>query len=106
MKRGMLDVFVNICLVFLLTGLVVMQPANASAKSHEEVATVQMIDLGKGIVQLAHGPIASLNWPAMTMNFKIKERTLMQVIKVGDVVTFTFMQANGDYVITAIQSGQ
>nr|WP_258192080.1 copper-binding protein [Nitrosomonas nitrosa] len=25
-------------------------------------------------------------------------------MKVGDVVTFTFIQANGDYVITHIQS--
>ncbi|HNO76309.1 MAG TPA: copper-binding protein [Nitrosomonas mobilis] len=38
------------------------------------------------------------------MNFKTKERTRLQGIKVGDVVTFTFIQANGDYVITHIQS--
>jgi Cu/Ag efflux protein CusF len=39
----------------------------------------------------------------MTMNFKVKERALMQGIKVGDSVAFTFMQSNGDYVLTHIQ---
>lgn len=106
MKRNMRVVFINICAVFLSIGLVAMQPANATAASHEGVATVKAMDLDKGIVKLAHGPIASLNWPTMTMNFKVKERALMQEIKVGDVVTFTFIQANGDYVITHIQSDQ
>ncbi|CAE6482888.1 conserved exported hypothetical protein [Nitrosomonas nitrosa] len=104
MKRNMQVVFINICAVFLSIGLVAMQPANATAASHEGVAMVKAIDLDKSIVKLAHSPIATLNWPAMTMNFKTKERTLLQGIKVGDVVTFTFIQANGDYVITHIQS--
>lgn len=106
MKRKMWVVLVNIWVAFLLTGLVAMQPANAATESHVGIATVQAIDLDKGIVKLAHGPIASLNWPAMTMNFQVKERVLMQGVKVHDTVTFTFIQANGDYVITAIRPGQ
>ncbi|WP_175492117.1 copper-binding protein [Nitrosomonas sp. Nm34] len=54
-------------------------------------------------MKLAHGPIASLKWPAMTMNFKIMDHAIMQEIKVGDSVAFTFIQSNGDYVITHIQ---
>ena len=106
MKRNVRAVYINICLVSLLVGLVAMQFTIAATVSHGGVATVKAIDLDKGIVKLAHSPIASLNWPAMTMNFKTKERTLLQGIKVGDVVTFTFIQLNGDYVITHIQSGQ
>jgi len=75
-------------------------------KSHEGTATVKSIDMDKGIVKLAHDPIASLKWPAMTMNFKVKNSALMQGIKVNDAVTFVFIKSNGDYVITHIKSGQ
>lgn len=103
MKRNVMSIFVNVCVVFELAGLISMQPVNAAAVSYEGMATVKAIDLDKGIVKLTHGPIASLKWPAMTMNFKVKELALMQEIKVGDNITFTFIQSNGDYVITHIQ---
>ncbi|PTQ87331.1 copper binding protein CusF [Nitrosomonas ureae] len=74
--------------------------------SHEGIATVKAIDMNQGIVKLAHGPIASLKWPAMTMDFRIEDRALMQGIKVDDAVTFVFIQSNGDYVITHIKSGK
>lgn len=106
MKRNVQLIFINIFLIFLLAGWLVIQPAHANTGLHEGVATVRMIDLDKGIAKLAHAPIASLNWPAMTMNFRIGESALMQGIKVNDTVIFTFMQANGDYVITAIQPAQ
>ena len=74
--------------------------------SHEGIATVKAIDMNQGIVKLAHGPIASLKWPAMTMDFKFKDSALMQGINVGDAVTFTFVESNGDYVVTHIKSSQ
>ena len=73
--------------------------------SHEGIATVKAIDMNQGIVKLAHGPIASLKWPSMTMNFKIKDRAL-QEIKVDNVVTFTFIQSGSDYIVTRIQSSK
>ncbi|MDV6344695.1 copper-binding protein [Nitrosomonas sp. Is37] len=103
MKRNVMVVFVNVCVLFVLTGLITMQLAGAAVVSHEGTATVKAIDLDKNIVKLAHGPIASLKWPAMVMNFKVKERALMQEIKVGDSVTFTVIQSNGDYIVTHIQ---
>ena len=96
MNRNGMVVFVNICVVFVLVGLMTVQPASAATVSHEGTAMVKEIDLDKGIVKLAHGPIASLKWPTMTMNFSVKDRALMQGIKVGDAVTFTFIQSNGD----------
>ena len=103
MKRNVMIVFIRVCLVILLAGLIAMQFAHAAAISHKGTATVKAIDLDKGVVKLTHGPIASLNWPAMTMNFRVKERVLMQGIKVNDPVTFTFIQSDGDYVVTHIQ---
>lgn len=106
MDRNAMVVFVNICGVFVLIGLMAMQPASAATVSHEGTAAVKGIDLDKGTVKLAHGPIASLKWPAMTMDFKFKDRALMQGIKVGDDVTFTFIESNGDYVVTHIKSSR
>ena len=103
MKRNVMNVFVSVCVVFVMAGWITMQFAEAAAVSHEGTATVKAIDLDKNIVKLAHGPIASLKWPAMTMNFKVRERALMQGIKVGDSVAFTFIQTNGDYLVTHIQ---
>ena len=105
MNRNAMIVFVNICVVFVLVGLVAMQ-ASAATMTHEGAATVKTIDMEKGIVKLAHGPIASLKWPAMTMDFKFKDSALMQGINVGDAVTFTFIESNGDYVVTHIKSSQ
>ena len=104
MNRNVRVVFLNICVVFVLAGLIAIPPASANAVSHEGIATVKEIDLDKGIVKLAHGPITSLKWPAMTMDFKFKDRALMQGIKVDDAVTFIFIQSNDDYVITHIKS--
>ena len=106
MKRNLRIIFINIFMIFLLAGEIAMQSVHASAESHEGVATVQMIDLDKGIARLAHAPIASLNWPAMTMNFRIGEHVRLQGIKANDKVIFIFMQTSGEYVITAIRPAQ
>jgi Cu/Ag efflux protein CusF len=59
-----MSVFVSVCVVFVLAGLITMPFAEAAAVSHEGTATVKAVDLNKNIVKLAHGPIASLKWPA------------------------------------------
>ena len=116
MKRNISNVFANICSMFvliILSGVLAMQLADIviaaqeeMVVSHEGIATVKAIDMNQGIVKLAHGPIASLKWPSMTMNFKIKDRALLQEIKVDNVVTFTFIQSGSDYIVTRIQSSK
>lgn len=98
-----MTVFVNIYVVFVLVGWTVIQSANAAIVSHEGTATVKEIDLDKSIVKLAHGPIESLKWPTMAMDFKVEDRLLMQGIGVNDTVTFTFIESNGNYVVTHIK---
>lgn len=43
-------------------------------------------------VTLSHGPIPAVQWPAMTMQFRLAEPRLAQEVKVGDRVAFTFEQ--------------
>ncbi|MCY1271451.1 Copper binding periplasmic protein CusF [compost metagenome] len=66
-----------------------MEQNTASAPSAEASGTVKAIDAQKNTVTIAHGPVASLNWPAMTMAFKTTPEQLSKV-KVGDQVQFEF----------------
>ena len=73
----------------------------AAPVTHHGTGTVRKIDAG--MVTLSHGPIASLNWPAMTMSFKLKDAALARGIRAGDVVDFELVRSDSDYVVTRMQ---
>jgi Cu(I)/Ag(I) efflux system periplasmic protein CusF len=66
-------------------------------------AVVKGIDAANGKVKLAHEPIKSLNWPAMTMGFLVKDPALFDKLAVGKKVEVEFVQQDSDYVITAVR---
>jgi len=54
-------------------------------------------------VRIAHGPIESLGWAAMTMEFDVLPGANLEEIRVGQSVNFTLGQSDvGDYVISII----
>ena len=67
--------------------------ADAAALVEPKTATgegaITAIDPDTGKITLAHGPVAELSWPAMTMGFGAKQGQLGD-LKVGDKVRFTF----------------
>ncbi len=63
---------------------------------------VKSVDKTKGAVTLAHEPIAALNWPAMTMAFKVMDATLFDKLSVGKKVDFTLKKQGADYVVIAV----
>jgi RND family efflux transporter MFP subunit len=78
-------------------------PAAASAVGHQGRGTVADIDPKAGVVSLSHEPIASLNWPAMTMDFKVANPSLLAGLKPGMHLGFEFVQRQpGEWVITSI----
>jgi Cu/Ag efflux protein CusF len=64
---------------------------------------VTAVDAKAGAVTIHHGPVAELNWPAMTMTFKASPPSLLQDVKAGQSVTFTLMQMGGATTLTAIK---
>jgi Cu(I)/Ag(I) efflux system membrane fusion protein len=77
----------------------------AKPVSHRADGTVEAVDAKTGSITLNHGPIASLKWPAMSMEFALANASLAQKLKPGDRVTFEFVERQpGDYVITQITS--
>ena len=79
------------------------KPAATAPMVHKAMGTVKKIDAKGGVVTLAHEPITSLNWPAMTMGFKVKDKMLMDKLTDGKKVEFEFMQEDKDYVITGVK---
>jgi Cu(I)/Ag(I) efflux system protein CusF len=76
---------------------------DAKVATHHAVAVVQKIDRANGKVTLAHEPVQSLNWPAMTMDFSVTRKNLFDKLAVGQKVNVEFEQYDNDYVVTAVK---
>ncbi|WON73685.1 copper-binding protein [Nitrosospira sp. Is2] len=60
---------------------------------------VLTIDRANATVKMNHDPIPALNWPRMTMSFRLKESALADQVKKGDAVEFFLEKSGSDYVI-------
>ncbi len=70
--------------------------------THHGTATVEKVDAET--VTLSHGPIPSMQWGPMTMEFRKPEGGLAKEIQAGSTVAFDFSQdANGDFVLMSIE---
>jgi Cu(I)/Ag(I) efflux system protein CusF len=73
----------------------------SESKTHKGVGTVQKVDPAGGKVTIAHGPIPTMKWPAMTMTFTVKDKALLGRLSAGKKVEFEFVQQGRDYVIVS-----
>jgi len=81
------------------------EPASAAVKAsgHKAEGTVESIDVKAGTLSLNHGPVASLKWPAMTMEFKAANAALLNGLKPGASVAVEFVERQpGEWVITRV----
>ena len=75
----------------------------APGETHTGQGTVNRVDANAGKVNMTHGPIASLKWPGMTMDFTVKDKQALAGLKTGQKVEFRLTeQSKGHYVITEI----
>ncbi|WP_430700664.1 efflux RND transporter periplasmic adaptor subunit [Phenylobacterium glaciei] len=71
----------------------VEKPAQARppvAATYETVGRIEQVASDK--VTLSHQPVPALQWPAMTMTFRVENPSLVRGYKVGDQVRFGFEQ--------------
>lgn len=61
------------------------------------------VNAANGKVTLDHEAVKSLNWPAMTMGFKVKDKALFDKLTVGKKVNVELKQQGPDYVVTAVK---
>jgi Cu/Ag efflux protein CusF len=89
--------------------LIIVAGASEATKS----ATSKGLVSGKGVVlkvdrdnatvKINHDPIPALEWPRMTMPFRLKESALADQVKEGDKVEFFLEKSGSDYVIVKWQ---
>lgn len=78
------------------------KPQGAGGGGHQAEGTVEDVDTKSSMVTLAHGPVPSLKWPAMSMEFKVANSDLLKQLKPGAAVAFEFVErGQGEWVITA-----
>ena len=78
-----------------------MDRKDTSGTVHKASGVVTKVDKDKVTIQ--HGPVASINWPSMTMAFKVKDKALMDKLTKDKKVDFEFRQEGSDYVVTAVK---
>jgi len=79
-------------------------PGTAKGAGHQADGTVDSVDAGTGAITLSHGPVASLKWPSMTMEFKAANPSLLPALKPGAKVSFEFIERQpGEWVITSVK---
>jgi Cu(I)/Ag(I) efflux system membrane fusion protein len=80
------------------------EPAAASKVGHQANGRIDTYDPQTGMVSIEHGPIDSLKWPAMTMEFKVANEGLVTGLKPGARIDFEFVErGEGEWVVTAIK---
>ncbi len=86
-------------------------PQGGSAESkattsvgHRGEGKIEDIDTKIGSLTIAHGPVSTLKWPAMTMEFKVANSSLLSGLKPGMSLSFEFVErGQGEWIITAIK---
>jgi Cu(I)/Ag(I) efflux system periplasmic protein CusF len=78
------------------------QPSAAAMADGE----VRRVDKDAKKITVRHGPLASLDMPAMTMVFQVKDPAMLDQVKVGDKIKFAAEKLGGAFTITKIEPAQ
>ena len=98
-------------LVFVMPVSIMAQTTTKSSASADTMLSknndttygeVRKIDKEEGKLTLRHGKIENLDMPPMTMVFRVKDKSMLDKIKVGDKVEFKAIKDNGLLTVTDI----
>lgn len=73
-----------------------------SAQEHAAKGKVVAVKPSSSIT-VAHEPVPSIKWPAMTMEFGLASPDIVKDVKPGDTVSFRFVQRGKQYVVTHLE---
>ena len=78
--------------------------SGAIGAGHKGEGVVENVNAQSGMVSIDHGPIATLNWPAMTMEFKVANSALLQQLKPRARIAFEIVERQPDeWVVTGVR---
>jgi Cu(I)/Ag(I) efflux system periplasmic protein CusF len=79
------------------------KPASQAAAGDMTDGEVRRVDKEGGKLTLKHADIKSLDMPAMTMVFVVKDKTMLDKLKAGDKIRFKAINDAGKFTITEMQ---
>jgi len=76
----------------------------ANKTVHQAEGVIEGLDAKAGLIKISHGPVESLKWPAMTMEFKVANSGLLKGLTPNSHVVVDLVERQpGDFVITGIK---
>ena len=79
------------------------ESATPASTDHRGEGKLDAIDAKAGTVTITHGPVATLKWPGMTMDFTLANSGLIGSLKPGASIEFTFVERKpGEWVIVKL----
>lgn len=85
--------------------MIMPMDGKAVTETHQGKGKINSVDAKAGKINITHGPIASLGWDGMTMDFGVQDKALLANLKAGQNVTFTLIEIRkGKYVISKISA--
>lgn len=78
-------------------------PAPVAVVGHKASGKIEAVDPVAGTLKINHGAVASIGWPAMTMDFAVNDKALLNNLKSGQQIEFDFVERGGNYIVTAIR---
>jgi RND family efflux transporter MFP subunit len=78
--------------------------AGAKTVAHSALGRIDEVDPKTGALTITHDPVASLNWPKMTMEFVAANDAIAKGAKPGVPIRFEFVERKpGEWVVTKIE---
>ncbi len=64
---------------------------------------VRKVDMDTKKLTIKHGPMPSLDMPAMTMVFQVKDPAMLDKVKAGDKIRFKAEKLGGAFTVTGME---
>jgi len=89
------------------TGAMAFLPADhlviAAADAEMTEGEIRKVDRENKKITIRHGELRSLDMPAMTMVFRVKDPAMLDQVKAGDKVRFRADKVNGAFTVMEIE---
>ena len=77
-------------------------------ESHHKLGTltegeIRKVDKDAKKITIKHGPMPTLDMPAMTMVFQVKDPAILDKVKAGDKVKFQAEKLGGAFTVTGME---
>ena len=97
--------------LFATSATLLLLSFSANAQAHEghlpqSDGVIKKIDAATGKVTIAHGEIANLKMPPMTMSFKAKVPAILKPWREGDKIRFRSAEVKGVLTVYSIEAAK